>query len=150
MKADIDAAFRRIPVQVNHRWAAAVAWQCKGEPWVATHIGMPFGAAASGIAWHKVGHLLSLIGRRLLGLPLYRYVDDYFAADRPETVEHGLSTFVRLVRAILGPSSISNSKVECGMTLVILGILVRVLLFSNLPAQHGIFFAGRCNQVNCK
>ena len=46
---------------------------------------------------------------------------------RPETVKHGLSTFVRLVRAILGPTSISDSKVECGMALVILGILVRNL-----------------------
>ena len=53
-----------------------------GEPWVATHIGMPFGAAASGIAWHKIGHLLTLIGRKLLGLPLLRYVDDYFSTDR--------------------------------------------------------------------
>ncbi len=47
-----------------------------------THIGMPFGAAASGIAWHKIGHLLLMIGRIMLGLPLYRYVDDYFSADR--------------------------------------------------------------------
>ena len=82
MKADIDSAFRRIPVKASQRWAAAVTWSYKGTPWIATHIGMPFGAAASGIAWHKVGHLLCMIGRVLLGLPLYRYVDDYFAADR--------------------------------------------------------------------
>ena len=49
---------------------------------MATHIGMPFGAAACGIAWHKIGHLLLMIGRIMLGLPLYRYVDDYFSADR--------------------------------------------------------------------
>ena len=114
---------------------------------------MPFGAAASGIAWHKIGHLLTLIGRKLLGLPLFRYVDDYFSTDRqefccgsafdvlctrvyhlllnkrPETVEHGLDTFVRLVRAVLGQSAIADSKVECGMTLVILGILVLLYLY---------------------
>lgn len=39
-------------------------------------------------------------------------------------MEHGLSTFVRLVRAVLGPTSISDNKVECGMALVILGIMV--------------------------
>ena len=82
MKADIDAAFRRIPIRRDQRWAASVAWLYHGEPWTATHIGMPFGAAASGIAWHQVGHLLLMIGSILLGLPLYRYVDDYFAIDR--------------------------------------------------------------------
>jgi len=82
MKADIDAAFRRIPSRESHRWAAAVTWSFRGEAWTATHIGMPVGAAASGIAWHKIGHLLQLIGQKLLGLPLFRYVDDYFAVDR--------------------------------------------------------------------
>ena len=42
---------------------------------------------------------------------------------RPETVEHGLQPFVRLVKAILGPTLVSNDKVECGSGLVILGIL---------------------------
>jgi len=69
-------------VKESHRWAAGVTWNFKNEPWVATHIGMPFGAAASGIAWHKIGNLLLKIGRKLLGLPLWRYVDDYFAVDR--------------------------------------------------------------------
>ena len=82
MKADIDSAYRRVPIKQTHRWAASVAWKCRGQTWTATHIGMPFGATASGIAWHKVGDLLALIGRRLLGLPLLRYVDDYFAVDR--------------------------------------------------------------------
>lgn len=82
MKADIDAAFRRIPVKDDHRWATSVAWLFRNEPWMATHIGMPFGAAASGIAWHKIGDLLCEIGRKLLGIPLFRYVDDYFAVDR--------------------------------------------------------------------
>ena len=82
MKADIDAAFRRIPVKESHRWAATVTWLFENEPWMASHIGMPFGAAASGIAWHKVGHLLDVIARKLLGIPMLRYVDDYFAVDR--------------------------------------------------------------------
>ena len=56
----------------------------QGEPWMAKHIGMPFGAAASGIAWHKVGRLLQRIACKLLGIPMLRYVDDYFAVDRSE------------------------------------------------------------------
>ena len=132
-KADVDAAFRRVPVREDHKWAAGVTWLFENEPWFATHIGMPFGAAASGIAWHKVGRLIQKISHKLLGLPLWRYVDDYFAVDRcvsgdllddivlaiaqhfhirPETVEHGLSTFVRLVRALLGPDAIADNKVS--------------------------------------
>ena len=82
MKADINAAFRRIPLREDHRWAAAVAWLCGDEAWVSTHIGMPFGSAASGLAWNKIGHLLLRIARVLLFIPIFRYVDDYFAADR--------------------------------------------------------------------
>lgn len=44
---------------------------------------------------------------------------------RPGVMEHGLSTFVRLVRAILGQCAIADTKVECGMDLVILGIRVQ-------------------------
>ena len=34
------------------------------------------------LAWDDVGDLLAVIATRLLHLPLFRYVDDYFAADR--------------------------------------------------------------------
>ena len=81
-KADIDAAFRRVPLKESHKWAAAVAYMFKGEAWIALHEAMPFGATASVLAWDDVGDLLSVIATRLLHLPLFRYVDDYFAADR--------------------------------------------------------------------
>ena len=29
-KADVDAAFRRIPLRPEHRWAAAIVFACKG------------------------------------------------------------------------------------------------------------------------
>lgn len=68
------------------------------------------------------------------------FVFDYCFSGRPETAEHGLSTFVRLVRAILGPTSVSDSKVECGMTLVILGILVSAFRARRLqPLLHMLF-----------
>ena len=78
----LDAAFRRVPLKESHKWAAAVAYMFQGEAWVALHDGMPFGATASVLAWDDVGDLLAMIATRLLHLPLFRYVDDYFAADR--------------------------------------------------------------------
>ena len=54
----------------------------KGERLVAVHHGMPFGATASVVAWHKLGGLLQKIARVMLHAPVYRYVDDYFACER--------------------------------------------------------------------
>ena len=55
---------------------------------------MPFGAAASGLAWHKIGDLLCQLGRKLLGIPLFRYVDDYFAVDRQRLFMHTPRVFM--------------------------------------------------------
>ena len=85
---------------------------------------MPFGATASVVAWHRVGDLLLEIARRLLHLPAFRYVDDYFAAERTGIAQHGLGTFVRLVRAVLGSSAVADAKTEFRPELVILGIQV--------------------------
>ena len=81
-KADIDAAFRRVPLDPAHRWAAAVAFKCAGRAWVSHHYASPFGATSSVHSWERVGDLLCKMARRLLGLPLLRYVDDYFAPER--------------------------------------------------------------------
>jgi hypothetical protein len=37
--ADIDSAFRRIPLNVRHRWAAGVAYSHDGIPYVAVTMG---------------------------------------------------------------------------------------------------------------
>ena len=39
-------------------------------------------------------------------------------------MQHGLDTFVRLVRALLGSSAVADAKTEFGQLLVILGIQV--------------------------
>ena len=123
-KADIDAAFRRVPVRESHKWAASVAYLVNGAAWCSTHHGMPFGATSSVVAWHRVGALLSTLARKLLHIPVLRYVDDFFAPERPETVEHAMWSFTRLVRALLGYSAIARRKLEVGHSLVVLGILV--------------------------
>jgi len=101
-KADIDSAFRRIPICCYFLWAAAVAFMVDGkvpgyvvflflsgslslnviyvaggQPWVAEHFAMPFGAKASVFAWERMGHFIATVARRLLKLPVLRYVDDF-------------------------------------------------------------------------
>ena len=49
---------------------------------VSFHHGCPFGATASVVAWHRVGALIEKIARKILHVPLLRYVDDFFAAER--------------------------------------------------------------------
>ena len=81
-KADIDSAFRRLPLDPSHRWAGAVAFKHAGRDWISHHYSAPFGATSSVHAWERVGHLLRRIARRLLALPVLEYVDDYFAPER--------------------------------------------------------------------
>lgn len=144
-KADIDAAFRRVPLCQQHRWAAGVAYILKGEIWLAFHNAMPFGAASSVYAWHRVGALLGAIARKLLFLPVSRYVDDYFAVERhvcfaqllgpalvrgllrlvrPATMKHAMWCFARVVRLLLGSTAISERKLEFGKCLNVLGMTV--------------------------
>ena len=41
------------------------------------HIACPFGATASVHAWERIGNALAHLARKLLHLPVLRYVDDY-------------------------------------------------------------------------
>ena len=102
-KADIKAAFRRMPICKEHRWAAGIAFKAEGQAsiripsrdnlaavcmccwlqvWVSIHNACPFGALSSVHGWERTGRVLTIIARRLLHLPVHRYVDDLFAADR--------------------------------------------------------------------
>jgi len=80
-KADINAAFRRVPLKESHKWAAGITYLFEGKVWVSFHHGMPFGAMSSVYAWHRVGAALAAIARKVLHLPVLRYVDDYFAVE---------------------------------------------------------------------
>ena len=113
------------------RWAAGVAYKIKEAEWVAFHTAMPFGATASVYAWHRVGALISSIARRLFKMIIYRYVDDYFSAERSETAEHSMQIFARLVRMLLGSTSVSKKKLEWGRKLQVLGMMVT-------PQEDGI------------
>ena len=144
-KMDIDSAFRRVPLKMEHCWASWVVFMCKGKAYASQHKACPFGASSSVHAWERVGALLTVVARRVLKLPIFRYVDDVFSADRhvagrsvnccacvglalcddrPESVEHALQCMVRLTRAVLGPDAVAEHKAEFGAKLTVLGVLM--------------------------
>ena len=125
-KADIDAAYRRVPIMRDHWWASAIVFLFMGVPWVAVHKAMPFGALAAVHAWERIGALLTKIGRTVLKIALFRYVDDFFGCERPALVDHSLGCLVRLLRLLLGCSAVADAKVGCGSKLLILGVDVVV------------------------
>ena len=83
---------------------------------------MPFGAISSVHAWDRIAKLLRKIARVLLMIPILTYVDDYFAVESAQTVEHAKSCFARLVRCLLGVDALSASKLQHGNPLDILGL----------------------------
>ena len=54
-KADIDSAFRRIPISPEHRPYAHVAFVAKQTVQVMQHNAMPFGAVSSVFQWDPIG-----------------------------------------------------------------------------------------------
>jgi len=124
-KADMDSAFRRVPIAAEHVWASGVAFLCGGQVWTSIHRACPFGAIASVHAWERVGALITHLARKLLKLGVFRYVGDFFGCERPETLEHGLQCFCRLVRLLFGHSALADRKVDFGACLVVLGVEIR-------------------------
>ena len=87
---------------------------------------MPFGAKASVYAWDRIGSLLAFLAQSLLMLPVLRFVDDYFSVEDPRAAEHGMQCFARLVRCLLGPTSVASHKLCCGMPLSVLGLTIEI------------------------
>ena len=54
-KADIDSAYRRIPIRPDHREFAHILFKAEGKMFCSGHIGMPFGSVASVHNWDRVG-----------------------------------------------------------------------------------------------
>ena len=111
-KADVDAAYRRIPVDPKQRDLLWVAWMHGGVARVARHNVMPFGSTGSVFAWDRVVALLAHLARELLDLPVLRYVEDFFSATRQGEAAHAMQCFARLIRLLLGPDAINDSKLE--------------------------------------
>ena len=94
-KADIDCAYRRLPLLPEHRRHARVAFRSDGGVKIFQHCALPFGAISSVHHWERIGALLCAISRRILHLPVYRFVDDFFAACRATVADHSMQMFAR-------------------------------------------------------
>ena len=123
-KADVDSAFRRVPIQPGHRAFAWVTYRLRGRVMAAQHITLPFGGLACVHGWERVGAFLAAAARKLLWLPVLRYVDDFFSVERKGLAEHADQCFARLVRALLGPSAMQDRKMAWGPSLAVLGLRV--------------------------
>ena len=51
-------------------------------PMISCHVAMSFGATASVHAWNRASALLQAVMRRYLRIHAFRYVDDFFVAQR--------------------------------------------------------------------
>jgi len=93
---------------------------------VSIHKACPFGALSSVHGWERLGKLITTLARRVLYLPVQRYVDDLFAPEHPECLEHAMHCFARFTRVLLGPDAIEERKLEQGMELVVLGTQIQL------------------------
>ena len=125
-KADVEAAFRRVPIRPEDRWAAWVTFLVDGEAVAARHNAMMFGAIGAVHGRDRLGALVKHVGRAVLRLPLFRYVDDYFSLDHQDAAQHALECFARIVRAMLGQEALAPAKMECANPLEVLGVRVKV------------------------
>ena len=62
-KADIDSAFRRIPILPEHRQFAWICFKHNDHILAAQHLAVMFGSVASVHHWERVGELISAIAR---------------------------------------------------------------------------------------
>ena len=125
-KADIDAAFRRIPVVASQRHLLWEVWLEDCGPVAARHNVLPFGCTGSVYAWDRIGALIAHLARVLLKLPVLRYVDDFFSVARSGGGRHAMRAFARLVRLLLGSDAICDKKLEYGNPHKILGVCVEL------------------------
>ena len=124
-KADIDAAFRRVPIRAEHRRFAWIVFSAAGQVWAAQHAAAPFGATSSVHSWARVGAFIAEAARVLLRIAALRYVDDYFGPDHPEVVEQAAAQLAELVQLMLGPGAVAPDKTAWGSPLVILGLEIK-------------------------
>ena len=98
-----------------------------GTPMAAGHLAMKFGGVGAVHGWDRAGAMLCHIARVVLRIPALRYVDDFFAVDHPECVDHAMTCFARMVRAVLGPNAVAPDKLAHGVPLEVLGLVVRII-----------------------
>ena len=96
-----------------------------GETIASRHNAMPFGCTASVKAWDRIGHFLRCVAVALFHMPVFRWVDDFFAAEGRKTVKHAANCFARLVRSILGADITAEEELCWGNPMPILGLRIQ-------------------------
>ena len=124
-KRDIQNAFRRLPVRAEHVFLVWIVWMSGGTKTAAPHLGMPFGAVASVVAWHRVGAWLAKVVMIAARAPMARYVDDYFGASRLGVKWTG-GRLLSLLCSLTGFLCDSDKDVDEEVCMVVLGLLVDV------------------------
>ena len=113
-KADVDAAYRRVPVASSCLNLVWIVFLVNGITWASCHRSLAFGLVAAVHAWNRVGACLTHICRQLLKIPLLRYVDDLFAVEPSRSAPHALSCVARVIRAVLGTDALRAHKMAVG------------------------------------
>ena len=122
-KRDIQNAFRRLPVRTEHLFLVWVVWMSSGEKVAAPHLGMPFGAVASVVAWHRVGSWLAKVIMTVARAPMARYVDDYFGASK-RGVKWSGGRLLSLLCSLTGLLCDSEKDVDDDTSMIVLGLSV--------------------------
>ena len=123
-KADIKAAYRRIPILPLHRKFSWIAFRDKETTYVARHNALCFGSTGSVFAWNRLGMFIQFLILKVLRITTARWVDDYFWIEPDDTSAHAASCVERMVKFILGDDAIEKSKLQHGKALEILGLQI--------------------------
>ena len=123
-KRDVSKAFRRVPVKAAHLEFAGAVWMDRGLLFVAQHKGMPFGTVSAVYAWHRVGHVLRTLVRRLFRAPSARYVDDFFGVGRVGVALSG-GVVLSILASLVGFPTDPAKDSDFAETMLVLGALVR-------------------------
>ena len=94
-KADVDSAYRRVPVEESSQNDAWIVFMRNNQPVAARHFALPFGSIASVHNWDRIGELLKAIVRQVLHVPVLRFVDDFFGIAAEEDADHMMRVFTR-------------------------------------------------------
>jgi len=143
-KADIDSAFRRVPIQASHRSMAYVVYRLESKIMASMHDALPFGAGparasakrarvraracagaharslavASVHGWERVGSLLTTILRHELRAVILRYVDDLFGIGRDSGSEVPQDVPVDLPRERAPYGAQAAHALECAVRII--------------------------------